>query len=242
MSLSENHELGYVLMSRSILESEVWQMHSDYAKVLISLVCLAAHTDRRYKGFELQRGQCFITYAHISELLGYRRGRGALSRVKRIMAYLKQSGVIRTVKKPRGVLVTLLNYDKYQNPANYERTNERAKKNTKLKPSTNQDRPSINNNENKEKNDKDVGLRDKILKHLSDPRFAIASSEGFLRKIEVSCSYEAITKAWRDWSNGHGIEHPSQFFGRCMEYQAKIEKSEQKSASALSHTQQRHDP
>lgn len=239
MSLSENHTSGYFLVSRSIFKSEVWYLDSDYAKVLIILIGEAAHSDQQRKwGYSLQRGQCFLTYADLAEQIGYRRRRGAISRVKRIMTYLRKSGTISTKKKPRGVLVTLLHYEKYQNPANYNRAKERTSKSSEAEPRANQDRPSINNNEKNgknENNDKDVRLRNEILKHLADPISDIDTPEGYLKKIERSCSPEAIRRAWRDWKGGHGIEHPSQFFARCREYQNQIDKAQKGSVHPTTH-------
>jgi hypothetical protein len=50
------------------------------------------------------------------------------------------------MKKPRGVLITILNYDTYQALDNYEKTNEKTNEETTKKPQRNRMPPSINKN------------------------------------------------------------------------------------------------
>jgi hypothetical protein len=60
--------------------------------------------------------------------------------------------MIATTKEPRGVLITICNYDLYQNPENYERTNGRTNESTELELRENQSVPSINKNDKNDNN------------------------------------------------------------------------------------------
>lgn len=229
MQLSTNHETGYFLLSRSLFESGVWQMHADYLKIFIYLIGQAAHTERRYKGYVLMRSQCFCSCNALAELIGYRRKKGTLSRAKRILDYLRKEGIIHTESKPRGIIVTLLNYDKYQRSENYERAGKRTRKELENEPEQNRNRLPINNNGNNgsnEKNDKWVSLRKRLVKHIGQPDYGIENSEGYMRKIERTCSRQAIMKAERDWRQGAGVAHPNQFFQRCKHYEESLSNSD----------------
>jgi hypothetical protein len=58
------------------------------------------------------------------------------------------------MKKPRGILVTIINYDIYQTLGNYDKTNEKTSEETTKKPQRNQKPLSINKNYKNEKNEK----------------------------------------------------------------------------------------
>jgi hypothetical protein len=57
------------------------------------------------------------------------------------------------MKKPRGILVTVLNYEKFQNLKNYERANEGQDEGTEEELRDILGSLSINKNDKKEKND-----------------------------------------------------------------------------------------
>ena len=67
--------------------------------------------------------------------------------MKNLMKFLRDTQRITTMKKPRGILVTIINYDTYQTLDNYEKTNEKPSEKTNCKPTVNQMPPSINKND-----------------------------------------------------------------------------------------------
>ena len=130
------------------------------------------------------------------------------------------------MKKPRGMLITVLRYDDYQDLKNYERTKEETLEETKGEPDPNPKSPSINKNEKNENNEKNSGEFDrKILKHFSRYE-GISNPEAYLATIKVKSSPRAILKAWKDWEKGRGIASPAEFFARCMHYTAESQKTE----------------
>jgi hypothetical protein len=232
MALSANHEQGFFLLSRSLFESDIWCLKPpEYAKLFVYLIGKAAHTDRQYGGYKLKRGQCFCSSTeleeHIRYNVGWRKAGKSASTAKRILTFLRETGRITTKKEPRGVLITLLNYDQYQVSANYERTSEK----TAREPRASQKQPPINKKVNNAKNDNYVALREKIVRHLAT--CDIENAEGYMRSIEQKFPPVAVEKASKDWCVGSGITSPSLFYARVKHYAEKANKQEQKAAAVI---------
>lgn len=157
---NDNHSNGAFLLSRSLFESDIWFMPPDYLKVWIYLIGKANHRGNKFRGYYCERGQYFCDYGELLEQLRYRIGYRTSAvnegRMKDIMKYLRDTGRITTTKQPRGILVCVLNYDKYQNMANYGATAGATDEATAKQPGGNQSVRSINKNDNNEKNDKKV--------------------------------------------------------------------------------------
>ena len=76
--------------------------------------------------------------------------------MKNLMKYLRSTLMVTTVVKPRGLLITIKNYDSYQNLNNYENSSEDSNKKTSSKPIVNQMPLSINKNDKELKNEKNI--------------------------------------------------------------------------------------
>ncbi len=157
----DNHEEGAFIISRSLFDSDIWFLSPpEDLKVFIYLVGKAAYRRRKYKGYTLERGQYFCDSKELLEQLkysiGYRKKVPNESFMKNLMKRLRKLHVIATTKEPRGMVVTICNYDHYQDLKMYEKTNEKTNEETTKKPRRNQECPSINKKEknlrNKERN------------------------------------------------------------------------------------------
>lgn len=216
---------GWFQVPRSLFESDLWHMPTYYLKIWLYLQGCACHTDQHYDGFHLRRGQCFRSYAKIADQLVYYQGnrpvRLSVNHVKRAMNFLRKTRRIATAKKPRGVLITLLDYPKQRDTHHYGRTSERTTSESNHEPIANQERPSIYKKEENEKNEKtqEVILREEIIRHLESQ--GISDGNAYLRKLEKETSWNVIKKAWKDWARGNGIESAGDFYGRCIEYRKK---------------------
>jgi hypothetical protein len=156
--LSDNHSKGAFVISRSLFESDLWMKPPEYSKLWLYIIGMANHEPKTYRGYSISRGQHFCTYDDLSEQLvyyiGYRPNKPNESTTKRILKYFRDTGRITTTKELRGVLITVINYDKYQSLSNYERTNESTIGETDKKPKTNGTHPSNNKNVKNDKNEK----------------------------------------------------------------------------------------
>lgn len=163
---------GYILESRTILNSDIWKKPPLYFKVWHYLLLRAQHTD--YK--ELKRGQLITSIPEIMEAcsynVGYRKVTPSKKEVWRIIEWLRsphegnherndegnnEGNMIQTTKVTHGILVTICNFNLYQDPKNYEGN---AKRNTKgtTKGTTKELRKerqgnNINKNDKNDKND-----------------------------------------------------------------------------------------
>ena len=131
---------GYILESRSILNSAIWKMPPLYFKVWHFLLLKAQYTD--YKG--LKRGQLYTSIGEIREAcsyyVGFRKETPTRKEIWSILEWLRgpheedaegntkgnnERNMIVTTKATHGLLVTICNFNVYQDPKNYEGNNER---------------------------------------------------------------------------------------------------------------------
>ncbi len=153
---SENLSSGAFLISRSLFDSDIWFMPPEYMKIWLYLIGKANHSGRKYRGFFCERGQYFCDYKELRDQLkykiGYRSKQYNENYMKNLMKHLRSTLRITTLKKPRGILVTIANYNTYQDLKSYEKTNGKPNEKTICKPHVNQKALSINKNDKELKN------------------------------------------------------------------------------------------
>ena len=111
---------------------------------------------------EIKRGQLLTTYSEIQEglawFVGYRKESYKKHHCEIAMKALTRERMIATTKTTRGMVITVLNYDKYQDPKNYERYGENDNETTtKLQPTDTIRKEVVRREEEKKKDI--VGLR-----------------------------------------------------------------------------------
>ena len=187
-------EGGYYIKARKIQESEIAFAPPHVREIWDWLIKEANHKDNG----KFKRGQTMRSYNDIRNGLkwhvGFRTERYSKNHCETAMRWLTKRGMIHTAKTTRGMIITIVNYDIYQNPMNYGKYNETYNKHT-----TNiQSVDTINNNDNNDKNDK-KGL------HLfsNSEYYDIAKfkdkfySNPNYQKYDYSYYYEAV-KNWAD--------------------------------------------
>jgi hypothetical protein len=156
---------GYILLSRKLLESEIMAKPPLYLKVWIYLLTNAQH--KEYKG--LKRGQLFTSIPEIQEamsyMVGYRKETPSYKQIRSVLDWLRfpyegttkderRESMIGTTKGTHGILVTIVNYDLYQDPKNYEGHSEGHDEGiTKYERGARQGH-NINKNDKNDKNEK----------------------------------------------------------------------------------------
>lgn len=125
---------GYYIKARCIQSSEVAYAAPVVRELWDWLLMNANHTDSKYKGFLVKRGQLFRSYNDLIEGLSWRVGWRKMSynenQMKKAMKFLREHLMITSKKELGGVLITILNYDYYQDPNNYESYYERTNEGT----------------------------------------------------------------------------------------------------------------
>jgi hypothetical protein len=139
---------GYYIKARCIENSDIANAPPYVRDIWDYLLRNANHADNKYGGFIVKRGQLFRTYQEIRDALswkvGFRTERYNENQMKMTMRYLTKQLMIQLTRQPRGVLITICNYDFYQDPKNYDTTNDTTDETTLSQPSSNQLVPSIN--------------------------------------------------------------------------------------------------
>ena len=151
---------GYILLARKTLENSSWQALTEAGKiVMITLLMLANHKDRKWynpllkQEVMIKRGQCIIGRKSLAKQL-----RIGEQSVRTALTLLKSTNFLTIEPTSRFSIITICNYDLYQNPKNYTNQVNNQKDNqvlTKSQPSPNQVLTTLNELKN-DKNDKNV--------------------------------------------------------------------------------------
>ena len=124
---------GYVLAPRIFYESELGEKPPHFREIFHFLVSQAAHAKLKTKYGILMRGQLFTSYVRILNGLKWYVGRRPESykmhQIETAMKYYIKTGMITRTKTKRGMIITVCNYDYYQNPSNYENQTESQREN-----------------------------------------------------------------------------------------------------------------
>ncbi len=147
---------GYYIKARCIQESVIQHAPPHFREIWDWLLKEANHQDNKYGKFTVKRGQCFRSYKDIRDGLswnvGYRKERYSENQTKKAMKFLRENLMIDTAKELGGVLITICNYEHYQNPKNYEGTKEGTNERTNEEPMRNQGGTDNNKNVKNGKN------------------------------------------------------------------------------------------
>jgi len=109
--------LGCILLARKILESEVWQTKPAWwLKVWIYILLKVSHKDNKY----FKRGQGMFTRMEIFRDCRLSRARTSVKTVENLWRWLRKTSQITTQKTTRGIIISVVKYDDYQNIDNYK--------------------------------------------------------------------------------------------------------------------------
>lgn len=185
---------GYILLSRKIIESEIFKKPPLYLKVWVYLLSCAQH--KKYKS--LEKGQLYTSIPEIQEacsyMVGYRKETPTKDQIYKILEWLRKrcdcydesddsATMITTTKATHGLLVNIDKYSFYQNPKNYESNDENDNDNdTKAE----RERRQANNINKNDKNDKNINkdIRHEYEKRYSDDSFEIKCVSYLIKSIK----------------------------------------------------------
>ncbi len=128
---------GYILLSRKLLDSGIFEKPPLYIKVWIYLLSRAQY--KEYKG--LKKGQLWTSMPEIQKVcsykVGYRTEMPSIKEIRDVIDWLRSPGeghmkgaMIGTVRGTHGLLVTIYNYSTYQDSDNYEGRDEGTDENS----------------------------------------------------------------------------------------------------------------
>lgn len=113
-------ESGYIKLFRSFLQWE-WYSDPNTARLFLHLILTANHHDKEWCGITIKRGQRVCSY----EKLAYETSL-TVKNVRTALSHLIRTNEVAYSSTRKYGLVTVNNYDKYQDVANEVATNENA--------------------------------------------------------------------------------------------------------------------
>jgi hypothetical protein len=162
---------GYYLKARCFQDAEISYAPPHIREIWDWIIKEAQHETKMVYGVELQRGQLFTSYQEIRDGLswkiGYRTERYSKWDCESAMKYFTKHDMITTRKTTRGMVITVIKYDIYQDPLNYENHTGTTTETTREPPQ----RHTINKNGKKNKNKEEEKKEYKPLVFLSHDEF-----------------------------------------------------------------------
>ena len=179
-------EGGYYIKARCIQNSNISFAPPHIREIWDWLIKEVNHKDNKI----CLRGQCIRTYKDIinglSWMVGWRKMGYTKSQCENAMKYLKKHTMIATKKTTRGMVITVLNYDKYQDIKNYKDTMSATIEATGKPQSSH-----TINKELKEEKNKEETIKEKTYTkdNLTIKEMAVKFSEVFTKTTNRSGSF-----------------------------------------------------
>lgn len=115
---------GYVLIARKLFQGEMMEKPPLYFKLWAWMLDRANWKDRD----KLKRGQLVATIKGMQEAMsyriGYRKRTPTPDEIRSAYEAFVKAAMITTTRTTRGLIITICNYDRYQNPRSYEAHDE----------------------------------------------------------------------------------------------------------------------
>lgn len=166
---------GFIKIHRSIME---WEWYDDTKTFVLFLHILlkANYKEKKWRGKTIKRGQLWTSLDSLSEETQLSK-----QQIRTILNKLKSTGEITDQSTHEGRMVTVLNYDKYQNVTD-ELTHNQQTDNTQTNTQATDDQQTSNRpptdlqhqhknvkNDKKGKNDKEREEVKKVIKRFTPP-------------------------------------------------------------------------
>jgi hypothetical protein len=209
---------GYIIISRTIVESNIWNKPPLYIKVWLYLLTKAQH--KPYKN--LKRGQLYTSIPEIIEAVswrvGFRKEKPTKDQIFQIINWLRKpnetvdeagmkASTITTTKATQGMLINIDNYCFYQESKNYESNLDGTDENGMRATSGQQESNNTNKNDKNVKNDEEINK--KIIPEIKEFRseypkeikILIDHYWNIIRRTRKTnqISYSVIHKTMKQW-------------------------------------------
>lgn len=117
---NEDYGTGFISLHRSILS---WEWYGDVNTrcLFIHLLLTAQYQDRRVKGKLVKRGQRLCSVQMLCEELGI-----SPQKIRTALDHLKSTGEITSQSGPKGTVITIKNYARFQTATNRATNNQQT--------------------------------------------------------------------------------------------------------------------
>lgn len=136
---------GFIVIHRQILDWE-WYGDTNTFRMFLHLLLTANYEDGRFEGIEVKRGQVVTSLASLSQ-----KTQQSIQQVRTSLQHLILTGEITSKAYPKFRVITIVNYDKYQDKqqGNQQANNKQSTSIPTSKGPSNQQQYNKNNNINK---------------------------------------------------------------------------------------------
>ena len=110
--MAERDMEGYVLLNRNILDWR-WVKTPNTAYLFILMIIKANFKDMQFEGMNVKRGQFVTSVQSLSRISGL-----STQKVRTAISHLKSTNEITITSNNRYSVITIINYDEYQNVTN----------------------------------------------------------------------------------------------------------------------------
>jgi hypothetical protein len=177
---------GWIKLHRQLIEWE-WYQDTNVKVLFIHLLLLANHTEKRWRGFVIKRGQLITSNGHLAKELGF-----SIQQIRTALNKLKSTQEITIKSTNKNKLITIENYDKFQcedendnNQNNNQITGKQQSNNNQITTTKN------DKNEKNEKNDKNIVIEknkptiEEIRQYIEEKNYNI-DAEYFFNYYEAN--------------------------------------------------------
>ena len=207
---------GFIKLHRQLIE---WEWYSDIkvCRVFLHLLLTANFKDGNWRGQGVKRGQVIIGKESLGKTLGL-----SIQEVKTVFKKLKKTGEISTKATNRFVIVTICNFDSYQDKEAIEKGAATNKQPTSNQQATNKEPQRKNDKKEKKERIKEIEesslpeslkelateylkMRSKIGKKLKTPRAINTKLNRLVKYVKefgeqktIDCLNLSLDNEWQD--------------------------------------------
>ncbi len=191
--VNENFQDGYILLSRSIINSKIWKKPPEYLKIFLFILVKVNHKDGLFP-----RGSNFFNFSD------QKPDGVTLNQIYKFLSWAKSKKVqiLATQKSTRGVVIKVNNYGAYQTPNNYYRQDTWQDSGRTAAGQRQDSGRTINKNERMEECNnlslsnenfqQEIGKREREILKSYCKRNKVLNSNAYIRKLIDTGDYQSI--------------------------------------------------
>jgi hypothetical protein len=225
---------GYYIKARCIQNSDIATAPPYIREIWDWLLKEANHTDTD----KIKRGQMIRTFYDIIDglkwFVGYRKMTYNKCQCENAMRWLRNKGMITTMKTTRGLIITICNYDLYQDSKNYENNTKATTKTTRKQQGTD----AINKKEKKEEETIQADWKNDYSIYKSETAIAFQSLEnnpvfrGKIKHLYPNYHFErSMHLSFEYWGGKEGWANKKKRNPETIDWESTIVKNFEKSRS-----------
>ena len=205
---------GFIVIYRDILNWE-WYTDVNTAHLFVHCILKANHTDANWRGVEIKRGSFITSLQSLSTETGL-----TVKQVRNSLEKLEKTGEVANCSTSKYRIITVKNYDMYQNEGKQKGKQEgkvRANKRASKGQGEGKQRATNNNDNNKNNDNKGVGV---CACGTHTPTPSEKGKEAALTTVSppLGVTVEPLSKReWREYCELKGQDEykASEVWGKC---------------------------